>query len=519
MLSGLFRHNPLAVALITGASLVIIFVLVLGFIGRDVLFATHLGEGAFYRVVPFAAMTIPPLVIAFYGLVVFVIGAVRFWRETGGALSDVIDLKAFWRATQDAFGLSYMKGGGAGCNYPDAELLPIEALVSSLGLLRFFARLRSHQRGCLLRSLPRLAGAVSAFSWPVVLGTVGGVGLLIGTSGLLFLKWKSDRDPAEDAMLSMDVAFLVLLFLTSLTGMILTRSARDLGDGNSFGHSLGSGRRPVYYLALWQVRSRGLPLCSASALRHRTAADGAVMIVEANPDIVIIPEGFFLMGSESGPENEMPRHRVWVDSFGLGKFPVTNREYRIFVEAEQAPAPPFWSDAMFSEPEQPVVGVNWDEATAYCKWLSRRTGKEFRLPSEAEWERAARGKLAGALYPWGDEPPCERPYAGYDLKTGGPQRVGANVPNDFGLYDMSEGVHEWCSDYYDAGYYHYAPEKNPQGPCLRTAACFAWRFVAPPDQIQPLRRKELSAAEFQIRGLRLSRGADAWPVGPANRRF
>ena len=130
------------------------------------------------------------------------------------------------------------------------------------------------------------------------------------------------------------------------------------------------------------------------------------MTPEPVPDIVVIPEGFFLMGSESGPENEMPRHRVWVDSFGLGKFPVTNREYRIFVEAEQAPAPPFWSDAMFSDPEQPVVGVNWDDATAYCKWLSRRTGKEFRLSSEAEWERAARGKLAGALYPWGDEPPC-----------------------------------------------------------------------------------------------------------------
>ena len=70
------------------------------------------------------------------------------------------------------------------------------------------------------------------------------------------------------------------------------------------------------------------------------------MIVEANPEIVIIPE-VFLMGSESGPENEMPRHRVWADSFGLGKFPVTNREYRIFVEAEQAPAPPFWSDDVF----------------------------------------------------------------------------------------------------------------------------------------------------------------------------
>jgi len=68
------------------------------------------------------------------------------------------------------------------------------------------------------------------------------------------------------------------------------------------------------------------------------------MTPEPVPDIVVIPEGFFLMGSESGPENEMPRHRVWVDSFGIGKFPVTNREYRIFVEAEQAPCPPFWSD-------------------------------------------------------------------------------------------------------------------------------------------------------------------------------
>src|SRR4029450_8129899 len=114
-----------------------------------------------------------------------------------------------------------------------------------------------------------------------------------------------------------------------------TRSTRDVGDGNSFGHTFGSGRRPVYYNALWQVRSRGLPLCSSGALRHRTAADGAVMIIEANPDIVTIPEGFFLMGSESSPENEMPRHRVWVDSFGLGKFPGTNREYRIVVEAEQ----------------------------------------------------------------------------------------------------------------------------------------------------------------------------------------
>lgn len=188
------------------------------------------------------------------------------------------------------------------------------------------------------------------------------------------------------------------------------------------------------------------------------------MILETIPDMIIIPEGFFFMGSESGPDNERPRHRVWVDRFGIGKFPVTNREYRVFVEATRAPAPPLWSEAMFSDPQLPVVGVSWDQAAAYCDWLRERTGRRFRLPSEAEWERAARGDREGALYPWGDQPPCERPYAGYDRQTGGPERVGANPPNDFGLFDMSEGVHEWCSDYYDARYYYHSPERNPQGP-------------------------------------------------------
>ena len=93
ILSGLFKRNITGRGLITVLALVIILFLVLGFMGRDILFATHLGEGAFYRVVPYAAMTVPPLVIALYGLVVFVIGAVRFWRETGGALSEMIDLK------------------------------------------------------------------------------------------------------------------------------------------------------------------------------------------------------------------------------------------------------------------------------------------------------------------------------------------------------------------------------------------------------------------------------------------
>ena len=170
------------------------------------------------------------------------------------------------------------------------------------------------------------------------------------------------------------------------------------------------------------------------------------------------------MGSEDGQENEKPVHRVWVDSFRLGKLPVTNREYRIFIEETASPTPPFWSDAIFSDPDQPVVGISWYDATAYCQWLGQRTGKKFRLPTEAEWERAARGGREGCLYPWGNEPPWERAYPGYDPETGGPQRVGANEPNEYGLYDMSEGVHEWCSDYYDPAYYGYSAERNPQGP-------------------------------------------------------
>ena len=154
---------------------------------------------------------------------------------------------------------------------------------------------------------------------------------------------------------------------------------------------------------------------------------------EFMPNMVLIPEGTFWMGSEEGQENERPLHRVWVASFGMGKFPVTNREYRIFVEETHAPVPAFWSDAIFSDPDQPVVDISWDDATAYYNWSGRRVGKNFRLPTEAEWERAARRGKEGLLYPWGDEPPWERPYPGYDLKSGGPQRVGLGEPNDFGL--------------------------------------------------------------------------------------
>ena len=154
---------------------------------------------------------------------------------------------------------------------------------------------------------------------------------------------------------------------------------------------------------------------------------------------------------------------MWLDSFGIARFPVTNREYKQFLEETQRVLPPFWRDPMFSNENQPVVGVSWDEAAAYCQWLCEKTARLFRLPTEAEWERAARGEKEGTR-PWGNKPPSKKYFIGCDPQTGGPAKVGVNEPNDFGLFDMSENVHEWCADYYDYNYYRYSPARNPPGP-------------------------------------------------------
>lgn len=221
ILSGLFKRNGLATSLITTGSLIVILLLVLAFKGPAVLLGTHVGEGAFYRVVPFAAMTVPPLIITLYGLAVLLAGTFRFWRETRGGLSQVVDLGALWWATEDAFGLKYLRGGGVGCNYPNANFSQLRRWFHHLVFYGFLLDFASTSVAAFYDHFLGWPAPYPLLSWPVVLGTVGGIGLLIGTSGLLYLKFKSDRDPAEGRMLSMDIAFLVLLLLTSLTGMLL----------------------------------------------------------------------------------------------------------------------------------------------------------------------------------------------------------------------------------------------------------------------------------------------------------
>ena len=195
------------------------------------------------------------------------------------------------------------------------------------------------------------------------------------------------------------------------------------------------------------------------------------------PKMIVIPEGWFLMGCDEGANNERPAHRVWVSRFAIARAATTNRLYCLFLEDTSRKAPPGFDDERFNHPDQPVTSVSWMDATAYCEWLAARAGKPYRLPTEAEWERAARGGLDGKLYTWGDRPPEDEPrYA--ELWLEGPERVGRRPPNGYGLYDISENVHEWCSDWYDAGYYEISPERNPQGPpagTRRSSRGGSWR--------------------------------------------
>jgi formylglycine-generating enzyme len=178
------------------------------------------------------------------------------------------------------------------------------------------------------------------------------------------------------------------------------------------------------------------------------------------PEVVRVPGGRFRMGSDAGRPDESPVHEVEVGALDFGRTPVTNREYAPFTLVCGI-APPWWSAEGFSAPDQPVVGVAWDEAMAFAGWLSLVTGESWRLPTEAEWENAARGGLDGAPTAWGlDLPGGEVPRGA----LAGPWPVGRGTPNGHGLCDITTVVHEWCLDWYAADFYGRSPERHPRGP-------------------------------------------------------
>jgi formylglycine-generating enzyme required for sulfatase activity len=168
------------------------------------------------------------------------------------------------------------------------------------------------------------------------------------------------------------------------------------------------------------------------------------------PEMVVIPPGSYLMGAadddDQASTNEKPQHRVTIARpFVIGRYPVTFDEYDGFCAATGRDQP---SDQGWGRGRRPVINVSWDDAVAYCTWLSQQTGRTYRLPTEAEWEYAARAGTA-TCYWWGDEigqgnANCDGGGSQWDTKQTAP--VGSFQPNPFGLYDMAGNVWEWVQD-------------------------------------------------------------------------
>lgn len=185
-------------------------------------------------------------------------------------------------------------------------------------------------------------------------------------------------------------------------------------------------------------------------------------------DTVAVPPGVFAMGSDNGKGDEKPSHQVRLDGFYLSRGEITNRQYLQFLVDsghERPRDPAFAKNYLIAYPDLPVVNVSYDDAVAFCKWASAKYGATVQLPTEAQWEYAARAGRDADAVPWGIEDP-----AGYTrFKGNAPRDVktvkrGAYKANRFGLYNMQGNVAEWVQDYYSRDYYTISPLKNPRGP-------------------------------------------------------
>lgn len=191
--------------------------------------------------------------------------------------------------------------------------------------------------------------------------------------------------------------------------------------------------------------------------------------------MVLIPAGEFQMGSidNHASKDEMPVHTVYVDAFYMDQYPVTNAQFKVFLNAnpDWCKSPLFkmhisknfhngfylqhWDKNEYpaDKADHPVVHISWYAAMAYAEWAGKR------LPTEAEWERAARGGMRNTIYPWGNA--IEPQNANYDENMNRTTSVGDYTPNGYGLYDMVGNVFEWCLDRYDRRFYEISPRENP----------------------------------------------------------
>jgi formylglycine-generating enzyme required for sulfatase activity len=224
---------------------------------------------------------------------------------------------------------------------------------------------------------------------------------------------------------------------------------------------------------LWQrstqLKRMTTAVVTALALMQLLTLEAFAEAKELDPvPMVTIPAGEFLMGNPEGKgrADEWPQRSVYLDEFAIDQVEVTNERYMAFVKSigHRTPPNPYGTGPLQSIKgieQLPVVQTTWYDAKAYCSWAKKR------LPTEAEWEKAARG-TDGRLYPWGNEPPTAK-RANIDREWEDERTLHAvgSLPDGdspYGVKDMAGNVREWVSDWYDAEYYQHAPNRNPQGP-------------------------------------------------------
>ncbi|MBU2549322.1 MAG: tricarballylate utilization 4Fe-4S protein TcuB [Proteobacteria bacterium] len=218
---GLFRHGGPTVWLAAAVPAAIVLLLVLVFQGPGALIHLQAGRAGFYGVIPYKLMVVPFSGLGLLVLAALLVEFARFWRETGGRLAELAGPGALLPAIWDALRLKYLDGGGHGCNYPDDRFSHNRRWLHHFVFYGFLLCFLSTTVAAILEHLLGRRAPYRFLSWPVVLGTMGGLSLLVGTGGLLYLKGKMDPRPAASGASELDVGFLVMLFLTSLTGLLL----------------------------------------------------------------------------------------------------------------------------------------------------------------------------------------------------------------------------------------------------------------------------------------------------------
>jgi citrate/tricarballylate utilization protein len=216
-----FTNSGFIVPLINLLSIGLVFLLVFAINNVGSIWGTHSGPNSFYQVIPYTLIVLPMVGLVSALIVGMLLSFRKFWRLTGGRSADLLTIKAHLQAVSDAVTLKYLAGGGHGCNYPSERFSMIRRKFHHATFYGFMLCFAATAVAAIYDHWLHIPAPYPLFSLPVMLGTVGGILILIGTPGLLFLKLTMDKIPASPGNYALDIGFIVTLFLTSLTGLLL----------------------------------------------------------------------------------------------------------------------------------------------------------------------------------------------------------------------------------------------------------------------------------------------------------